>query len=143
MLYFPHPLSVEEEGLLAVGGDLSVERLILAYNFGIFPWFNQEPILWWFTHPRCILTPEEIKISKSMRSLIKKQNEWRITVNQKFEEIIEKCAHSDREGQAGTWITSSIKNAYTEASDVNVAPTVENIKNFEFLVRGDTCRSSL
>ena len=73
MLYLPHPLQCDEDGLLAVGGDLSFERLRLAYSFGIFPWYNQDPILWWFTHPRCVLYPKEIKISKSMRSLIFKK----------------------------------------------------------------------
>jgi len=72
MLLFPHPLSADEDGLLAVGGTLSAERLTLAYQMGIFPWYNQSPILWWYTHPRAVIYPSQVKISKSMRSTLRK-----------------------------------------------------------------------
>ena len=129
MLYFPHPLTVDGEGLLAVGGDLSVQRLILAYSHGIFPWFNQDPILWWFTHPRCVLKPNHIKVSKSMRQLLRKNKSWKISINRNFEFIIESCARTRRNGQIGTWITPEMEDAYLNLRNHNLAHSVEVWEN--------------
>jgi len=91
-LVFPHPLMAAEGGLLAVGGDLSVERLLLAYENGIFPWFSEgDPICWYATNPRFVLFPEKIKVSKSMRK-VQSKNKFRLTSNVAFEEVIEACA---------------------------------------------------
>jgi leucyl/phenylalanyl-tRNA--protein transferase len=85
---FPHPQNASEDGLLAIGGDLSIERILFAYENGIFPWFNKdEPILWWCPDPRFILLPSEIKVSKSMRQVLRK-NEFKITFDKDFEKVI-------------------------------------------------------
>jgi len=110
MLLFPHPLSADEDGLLAVGGTLSAERLTLAYQMGIFPWYNQSPILWWYTHPRAVIYPSQVKISKSMRSTLRKS--WSVTMDTAFNQVMEGCKHVRRSGQEGTWITEEIQDAY-------------------------------
>jgi len=110
MLLFPHPLSADKDGLLAVGGKLSAERLSLAYQMGIFPWYNQSPILWWYTHPRAIIYPNQVKISKSMRSTLRKS--WTITMDEAFDHVMKGCKQVKRSGQAGTWITEEIQDAY-------------------------------
>ena len=110
-LIFPNPELSEDDGLLAVGGDLSLERLLLAYSNGIFPWYNKgEPILWWCPKPRFILKPNEIKISKSMKKIIKK-GEFKVTFNNDFQGVISNCK-SIRENEEGTWITDEMKEAY-------------------------------
>lgn len=113
-LYFPPVENANNEGLLAVGGDLSIERLLLAYKSGIFPWFNEaSPILWWSPDPRMVLFPKKIKISKSMRKVLR-SNQFRLTKNTCFEVVIEHCATLPRSGQDGTWITPQMKEAYIE-----------------------------
>src|ERR1700744_6036862 len=100
-IVFPDPALAEEDGLLAVGGDLSSERLVLAYSSGIFPWYNEdEPILWYAPHERCVLFPHKINVSKSMRQLQRK-NVFDITINKAFKEVIENCASVSRKGQNG------------------------------------------
>jgi leucyl/phenylalanyl-tRNA--protein transferase len=109
---FPNPELSEEDGLLAIGGDLSLERLILAYSKGIFPWYNKgEPILWWCPKPRFIIIPNEIKISKSMKKAIRK-NEFKVTFNNDFEGVINNCKSLREIDGEGTWITDEMKNAY-------------------------------
>ena len=125
MLYFPHPLSCDDEGLVAIGGNLGPQRLELAYSFGIFPWYNQAPILWWFTHPRCIIYTDQIKVSKSMRSLIYNKRPWKVTMDQAFEKVIEACRNIKRDGQKGTWITKEIKKSYTTLHHAGMAHSVE------------------
>ncbi len=125
MIYFPHPLSSDDDGLLAIGGDLSVDRLRLAYRYGIFPWYNEKPILWWFTHPRCILYPKEVSVSKSMRSLIKRKRPWQVSLNCSFTEVIDACANIERIDQNGTWITSEIREAYIALHEAGEAHSVE------------------
>ena len=125
MLYFPHPLTCDDEGLVAIGGDLSYQRLELAYSFGLFPWYNQEPILWWFTHPRCIIYTDQIKLSKSMRSLVYNKRPWKVTIDQAFDTVIENCSEIKRQGQNGTWITNEIKNSYSTLHSLGVAHSVE------------------
>jgi leucyl/phenylalanyl-tRNA--protein transferase len=111
-LVFPDPALAEPDGLLAVGGDLSANRLLLAYQNGIFPWYSDDsPILWYSPHERFVIFPEEVKISKSMRQVLR-SGRFTITVNQNFEEVIKACAATPREGQDGTWITGDMEQAY-------------------------------
>ena len=109
---FPAPQLAGEEGLLAFGGDLSIDRLLLAYQNGIFPWYEEgSPILWWAPDPRFVLFPEEIRISKSMKQLLKKQL-FTFTINKDFEGVINACQNITRNGQDDTWITDAMKEAY-------------------------------
>lgn len=111
-LEFPPVDSASEDGLLAVGGDLSPERLLLAYKNGIFPWFNNDSlILWWAPDPRMVLFPEKVKVSKSMRKVIA-DGIFTLTQNTCFEAVMDYCAQIDRKGQDGTWITPEMKTAY-------------------------------
>lgn len=111
-LWFPNPSEATDDGLLAVGGDLSVKRLLLAYHSGIFPWFEGgQPILWWSPDPRMILFPEKLRVSRSLRKTLK-SGKFKITFNNNFEEVIKNCATVPRKGQAGTWITDEMQQAY-------------------------------
>ena len=111
-LEFPTVESANEEGLLAVGGDLSPERLLLAYQNGIFPWFNEDAlILWWSPDPRMVLYPKKLKISKSMRKVLSTK-QFRLTKNTCFDDVLDHCASLKRKGQEGTWITPEMKKAY-------------------------------
>ncbi|TWI81041.1 leucyl/phenylalanyl-tRNA--protein transferase [Chitinophaga japonensis] len=114
----------EPDGLLAMGGDLSPERLLLAYHSGIFPWYSEPPILWWSPDPRFVLFPEELRVSSSMRQVLKK-GIFRITINQRFEEVIAHCSRVPRPGQDGTWITSAMQQAYTQLHRQGYALSVE------------------
>ena len=128
-LWFPNPLQTNHDGLLAVGGDLSIERLLLAYNSGIFPWFNDdETILWWSPNPRMVLFPEDLKVHKSMRQLFN-QNKFRVTFNQEFETVIKECSAINRPDQDGTWITSAMVLAYQELHKLGVVHSVEVWEN--------------
>lgn len=111
-LYFPPAHLAEPDGLLAIGGDLSQERLLLAYRNGIFPWYEGQHILWWCPHPRFVLFPDELKVSKSMQQLLKRQA-FTFTVNKAFTAVIDHCKTIERRGQSGTWITPAVKEAYT------------------------------
>ncbi len=124
-LVFPPVNLANEDGLLAVGGDLSAERLLLAYKNGIFPWYNQgEPIVWYSPDPRMVLFPKNLNISKSMKQIIRK-NKFRATFNQNFSEVISNCKNSYREGQGGTWITDEMEQAYINLHKLGVAKSVE------------------
>lgn len=124
-LIFPNVEEANEDGLLAAGGDLSPERLLLAYQNGIFPWFNQDSlILWWSPDPRMVLFPENIKISKSMRKVLRDQK-FKLTVNTCFKEVIEKCSTIKREDQDATWITNEMRNAYESLHKRGVAKSYE------------------
>ena len=128
-LVFPPVTHANSEGLLAVGGDLSIERLLLAYQSGIFPWFNEDSlILWWSPDPRMVLFPDKIKISKSMRKLIAKK-QFTLTQNTAFEEVITQCAAIDRVGQEGTWITAEMKEAYLQLHQKGLAKSYEVWEN--------------
>jgi leucyl/phenylalanyl-tRNA--protein transferase len=121
----PSPELAEADGLLAIGGDLSPERLINAYKMGIFPWYNpDEEILWWSPDPRFVLFPEELKISKSMQQVLRK-NPFRISFNTAFHEVISNCKNVDRKGQDGTWISNEMKNAYQGLHHLGIAHSVE------------------
>lgn len=122
---FPDVSEATFEGLLAVGGDLSSERLIHAYSKGIFPWFeDDEPLLWWSPDPRFVLFPENLKISKSMKQILRK-NMFEVTVNKDFKSVIEHCSIAKREGQDGTWITDQMTKAYTKLHQLGYAKSVE------------------
>ncbi|MBW2960451.1 leucyl/phenylalanyl-tRNA--protein transferase [Mesonia aestuariivivens] len=122
---FPSVENTDIEGLLAVGGDLSPSRLLLAYQSGIFPWYEKgQPILWWSPDPRMVLYPEQLKVSKSMRQLIKKGT-FSVTYNQCFEKVIRNCAVIKRDGQLGTWITEEMITAYMQLHQQKIATSVE------------------
>lgn len=113
-LEFPPVEMANEDGLLAVGGDLSPERLLMAYKSGVFPWFNDDAlILWWSPNPRMVLYPKEVKVSKSMRKVLR-EGHFNLTQNTCFERILDHCAQVERKGQEGTWITPKMKTAYLE-----------------------------
>lgn len=111
-LWFPPAGDAMDDGLLAIGGDLSAERLLLAYRQGIFPWYEGELPLWWSPHPRFVLYPHKLRISKSMQQLLRQQR-FTFTTNQAFEEVIKHCMQINRPGQDGTWINRDVVNAYT------------------------------
>jgi len=116
----------EDDGLLAVGGDLSVDRLVLAYSMGIFPWYSDEyPILWWSPDPRLVLIPEELKVAKTLKQTIRK-GVFRVTTNQAFEEVIRNCATIQRKGEQGTWITEEMIRAYIRLHQAGYAHSVES-----------------
>jgi leucyl/phenylalanyl-tRNA--protein transferase len=127
-LCFPPVHLAGPDGLLAIGGDLSVERLLLAYKNGIFPWYEGEHILWWSPHPRFVLFPEELKVSKSMKQLLK-QNTFDFTVNTAFEKVIDNCKTITRKGQTGTWITNEVNKAYSVLHKQGYAHSAEVWKN--------------
>ncbi len=129
-LTFP-PAREAEEGVVAIGGDLSPERLMLAYQSGIFPWFNEnDPIVWWSPDPRYVLYPEKVHVSTSMKRSIRKK-EFKITYNQDFEGVIEQCKKISRKGQSGTWITDPMKAAYIQLFQLGYAKSVEAWKDNE------------
>ncbi|MVX63187.1 leucyl/phenylalanyl-tRNA--protein transferase [Clostridium chromiireducens] len=124
-IIFPPTELSEEDGLLAVGGDLSLDRLLLAYCKGIFPWYNEgEPILWWCPKPRFIIIPDEVKISKSMKKVIKK-NELKVTFNRDFEGVISNCKNTRESNNEETWISNDMKNAYINLFNHGYGMSVE------------------
>jgi leucyl/phenylalanyl-tRNA--protein transferase len=124
-LAFPPVHLATEEGLLAVGGDLSPERLILAYKSGIFPWYNPgDPILWWSPDPRLVLFPNELHISRSLRRILRK-GIFQVTFNTRFREVIAACAGAHRPTGEGTWITAEMESAYCRLNDMGFAHSVE------------------
>ncbi|PVW14151.1 leucyl/phenylalanyl-tRNA--protein transferase [Marixanthomonas spongiae] len=124
-LWFPSVTAADEDGLLAVGGDLSSERLLLAYQSGIFPWYSDgQPILWWSPDPRMVLFPKDLKVSKSFRKSIVSEK-FRVTFNSSFSEVIENCATIKREGQPSTWITPEMQRAYLKLHQQGHAVSVE------------------
>lgn len=123
-LLFPPPELAEPDGLLAVGGDLSAERLLLAYSMGIFPWFNEgDPPLWWSPDPRCIIEPHAVHISRSLAKTLKK-GLFDISFDRAFAEVISACSDLRREGE-GTWITPEMETAYERLHDLGYAHSVE------------------
>ena len=123
-LIFP-PVSEAEDGIVAVGGDLRPERLILAYRSGIFPWFNEDdPIIWWSPDPRFVLFPEKLYLSKTTQRIFRNHS-FTVTFNQDFEGVINHCKHVPREGQEGTWITKEMKAAYVRLHELGHAKSVE------------------
>jgi len=135
-LVFPHPSLADDDGLLAIGGDLSTDRLLLAYQHGIFPWFSDDtPILWYAPHQRFVLDPKKLKISKSMRQFIRK-SKFTVRENQNFEQVIKYCADSLRKDQDGTWITNDMQKAYSTLHKLGVAHSIETYDEHGDLVGG-------
>src|SRR2546428_8421064 len=124
-LVFPHPLLADENGVLAIGGDLSPERLLLAYQNGIFPWFNEgEPIIWYAPNPRCVLHPKKTKISKSMNQELR-SGKFRVSFNENFKAVIGNCQKVLRKDQPDTWITNEMFDAYVKMHELGFAHSVE------------------
>ncbi|GAA4035412.1 leucyl/phenylalanyl-tRNA--protein transferase [Flavobacterium cheonhonense] len=132
-LYFPPVDEATYEGILAIGGDLSTERLLLAYRNGIFPWFNEEePILWWSPPERMVVVPQLYKVSKSIRNLLNRQ-QFDVTFNQDFRSVIRNCQQIARKGQDGTWITQDIIDSYTKLHELGHVQSVEVWQNGELV----------
>ncbi len=123
-LWFPPVNEALNDGLLAIGGDLSVERLLLAYQKGIFPWFDGDVPMWWSPDPRFVLFPDELKVSKSMKVLLKRQA-FEFTTNKTFPRVIRACKEKEREGQDGSWITDDVEAAYLELHRQGYASSAE------------------
>lgn len=132
-LFFPPVSQANRDGVLAIGGDLSPERLLLAYKSGIFPWFEPgDPILWWSPNPRMVLFLEELIVSKSMRNILNRKN-FKVTFNQNFREVIAHCQNVKRNGQTGTWITNDMIEAYCNLNNLGIAKSVEVWQNEELV----------
>jgi leucyl/phenylalanyl-tRNA---protein transferase len=132
-LIFPNVNDADESGVLAFGGDLSPERLILAYKSGIFPWFNiDEPVIWWAPNPRMVMFLDELIVSKSMRNIINR-NVFTVTFNKNFLEVISNCQKIDRNEQNGTWITNEMINAYCKLNELGFAKSIEVWQNNELV----------
>jgi leucyl/phenylalanyl-tRNA--protein transferase len=129
---FPPVHLAEPDGLLAVGGDLSVDRLLVAYSKGIFPWYEGKHILWWCPDPRFVLLPEDLKVSRSMKQLLK-QDAFSFTINRAFDLVISNCRAIKRKGQTGTWITNDVRKAYTDLHKAGFAHSAEVWKNGELV----------
>lgn len=122
-LVFPDPMHADEQGLLAVGGDLSMDRLLLAYESGIFPWYNDDqPLLWWSPDPRCVLQPSEVKVSKSMRNVLNRAD-FEVTADQAFPEVIRACM--DTRKREGTWLNEDMVSAYINLHRLGIAHSIE------------------
>ena len=129
--FFPDPSLSEEDGLLAIGGDLSSERLIHAYQSGIFPWFSDdEPICWYAPHERCVIFPDKVFISKSMHKIIDSKV-FTVTANTAFEKVISACRLTPRKEANGTWITQEMEQAYIRLHHAGIAHSVEVWQNNE------------
>lgn len=134
-LYFPPAENTHSSGIIAIGGDLSVERLLLAYKSGIFPWYDDsEPITWWCPEYRMVVIPKEYKPSKSLRNILNR-GKFKITFNQNFDEVIKNCQSIKRNAQNGTWINDEIVEAYIKLHHLGYAKSVEIWEN-EDLVGG-------
>lgn len=130
---FPDVSKASTDGLLAIGGDLKPERILYAYSKGIFPWFeDEEPILWWAPDPRFVLFPDDLKVSKSMKKILDKDM-FKVTINTAFEAVIKNCAKAKRGVQEGTWITTSMIEAYTKLYELGYAKSVEVWQNKELV----------
>jgi leucyl/phenylalanyl-tRNA---protein transferase len=131
-IIFPPVHLSEPDGLLALGGDLSVERLLLAYRSGIFPWYEGDTILWWCPHPRFVLYPDELKINKSIRPLLNR-HAFVFTTNKAFAQVIHHCKETKRPGQEGTWITDEVEKAYCQLYELGYAHSAEVWKDDELV----------
>jgi leucyl/phenylalanyl-tRNA--protein transferase len=132
-IIFPHPKFADDKGLLAFGGDLSLERIKVAYENGIFPWYEEgQPILWWSPDPRMVLFPENLKVSKSMKKLFK-EKAFKVTYNTQFEQVIRKCANINRNRQDGTWITEEMIISYIKLHEAGIAKSIEVWKDGELV----------
>lgn len=123
-LWFPPVDEALDDGLLAIGGDLSMERLLLAYRSGIFPWFDDELPMWWSPNPRFVLYPEELRVSKTMKQVMNR-GQFSFTTDSAFAEVIRNCKQTNRTGQQGTWITDAVEQAYTQLHALGYAHSAE------------------
>ncbi|MEH6534917.1 MAG: leucyl/phenylalanyl-tRNA--protein transferase [Psychroserpens sp.] len=122
---FPDVSLASKEGIVAIGGDLSPKRLLLAYTSGIFPWFDdEEPIIWWSPDPRFVLFPKKLKVSKSMKQVLR-NTDFVVTINQDFEAVMDQCSKVRRDGQQGTWITQNMKESYMDLHKLGHAKSIE------------------
>lgn len=132
-LTFPDYSETSPEGIIALGGDLSPERILLAYQKGIFPWFNEDdPILWWFPPDRFVLFPENLYVSKSMKKVFRTQ-QFKFTENKAFREVITNCSQEPRKDQEGTWITNDMIEAYCQLHEMGYAKSIEVWENDELV----------
>lgn len=130
---FPNPQDACDEGLLAYGGDLHPKRILSAYEAGIFPWFSEgDPLLWWSPNPRFVLYPQELKVSKSLKRILKKRV-FEVRFDTNFEGVIQACAYTPRELQQGTWIVSQMQRAYIKLHQMGFAHSVESYFNGELV----------
>lgn len=124
--YFPDPREANADGLLAVGGDLSPQRLISAYASGIFPWFHTDKqLMWWSPDPRMVLFPDKFKVSKSLRQIMRR-NKFELKIDTAFIQVITNCKTIERKGQPGTWITSGMRSAYIQLHELGLAHSFES-----------------
>ena len=124
-LFFPHPFHVDHDGILAFEGSIDPSTLLMAYQWGIFPWsYSKGPYVWWFTHPRMVLIPSEVKISKSMRQLMRRER-YHVSIDQAFSEVISQCQTIPRPGQNGTWLSHELKQSMIELHNRGFAHSVE------------------
>jgi leucyl/phenylalanyl-tRNA--protein transferase len=131
-LIFPPPSLAEPDGLLAMGGDLSPKRLLLAYQNGIFPWYEGDHILWWCPDPRFVLFPDDIRVHKNIRKMMR-SNEFEFTINKAFQQVIRNCKKIYRPGQDGTWITNEVEKAYIKMHELGYATSAEVWKDGELV----------
>jgi leucyl/phenylalanyl-tRNA--protein transferase len=129
---FPPIEEALADGLLAMGGDLSVERLLSAYKQGIFPWYDGDIPLWWCPNPRFVLFPDELRVSKSMKSLLRK-NAFEFTIDKAFDQVIHNCKESKRRDQDGTWIKNEVEVAYNKLHELGYAHSAESWLNGELV----------
>ena len=130
---FPSALTANSDGVVAIGGDLDPKRILKAYKQGIFPWFeNDDYLVWWSPDPRMVLYPKKLKISKSTKKILK-DDYFKVTFNQSFDEVVDCCAKVKRFGQNGTWITEGLKKAYNLLHKEGHAFSVEVWKDFELV----------
>ena len=132
-LIFPSVEMATDEGIIAIGGDLGIERLLLAYRSGIFPWYNEdEPIVWWSPNPRFVLFPDKLKVTKSMQSVLN-NGTFRFTINRAFNTVLQNCKSITRKDQEGTWITPEVQTAYTQLHELGYAHSAEAWMNGELV----------
>ncbi len=132
-LLFPPVEMATQEGIVAIGGDLGVERLLLAYRSGIFPWYSEdEPIVWWSPDPRFVLFPEKLRVTKSMQSVLN-NGTFRFTINRAFTSVLQNCKTITRKEQEGTWITPAVQFAYTQLHQLGYAHSAEAWMNGELV----------
>lgn len=121
---FPHPTLADSSGLLGVGGDLDPDRLLLAYANGIFPWFDEPPVLWWSPDPRMVLEVEDLRVPRSTRKHLRRST-YTVTLDMAFDEVLRRCAETRRPGQQGTWITTDMQQAYLTLHERGFAHSAE------------------
>lgn len=131
----PHPLQADPDGLLAIGTHLDADLLLTAYQFGIFPWSHAEdPVFWWYTHPRCILWPDNLKVQKSMRPLLNNER-YQVSMDTSFRSVVNACRRIRRKGQDDTWITPQLVEAFEDLHNRGLAHSVE-VKEGDKLIGG-------